>query len=190
MEQKKRRTFTPKEDVKLYNLVLIHGDKWDLIASEMEGRNPRQCRERYRSFLAPHLINGPWSREEDELLIRLHQKFGSKWSLITRYFLGRSDCNVKNRWSQLSRLPTVSNVSNSMYISQSVSNNSFQNQTQTNFNSSNSSIFTQPPQKTSQMYPNLINFDSQNIETPEDEFQLTFQDTIDGLNSPSKDIYF
>ena len=96
-----RKSFTPAEDVLLSRLVMIHGsDNWETVACFMSGRNARQCRERWRTVLTPGLINGPWSHAEDELLVRLYREHGPKWSLISKHFNGRSDSNVKNRWTR------------------------------------------------------------------------------------------
>ena len=95
----KRRAFTPEEDIKITQLVSIHGTKqWDLIASLIPGRNAKQCRERWRAFLSPGMVNGPWTKAEDNLLVALYQQFGPKWSKFTKHFPGRSDYNIKNRW--------------------------------------------------------------------------------------------
>lgn len=96
-----RKSFTPAEDVLLSRLVMIHGsDNWEKVAYFMNGRNARQCRERWRTVLTPGLVNGPWSHAEDELLVRLYREHGPKWSLISKQFKGRSDSNVKNRWTR------------------------------------------------------------------------------------------
>ena len=164
--KRQRRPFTPQEDIQLYQLVQIYGtDKWTLIASHMGDRTSRQCRERYRSFLAPTITNRPWTREEDNLLIELHTKFGSKWSLITKYFQGRSDCNVKNRWSQFVRSNTnvnptqLNHQNNSALINNSQLSNILQDNKETR----------------------SFGEEEQNPQTPEDEFHLTFEDTVDGF---------
>jgi hypothetical protein len=82
-------------------LVSIHGSRqWAAIAGLLPGRNARQCRERWRTVLRSGLLNGPWSREEDELLVKLYNEYGPKWSFIAKAFNGRSDSNVKNRWAR------------------------------------------------------------------------------------------
>ena len=100
-QQKKRHrvAFTPEEDNWLRHLVQIYGDNnWAVVASQMIDRSPRQCRERYRSYLQPSLTNGPWTKEEDALLINLVKVFHNRWVFIASHFEGRSDSNVKNRW--------------------------------------------------------------------------------------------
>ena len=97
-----RKSFTPEEDSLLVQLVRMYGlNKWDVLASFMPDRNARQCRERWKSFLCPGIVNGPWTPEEDKRLIELYQKYGAKWAKITKFFVGRSDCNIKNRWQKI-----------------------------------------------------------------------------------------
>lgn len=96
-----RQTFTPEEDARLHLLVMKHGQNWKLIASEMPNRSVRQCRERYQNYLAPGVLNGPWSQQEDKLLYEKYQIFGRKWTIIARFFKNRSGANVKNRWTQI-----------------------------------------------------------------------------------------
>jgi hypothetical protein len=91
--------FTNEEDELIRKLVAHHGtNAWDLIAAQMMGRTPRQCRERWNSYLMPSLRNGPWDAEEDTQLVHLVRQFGNKWVAISKFFYGRSDSNVKNRW--------------------------------------------------------------------------------------------
>lgn len=96
--------FTSKEDQQLMSLVQIYGDNnWEVIAQLMEGRNVRQCRERYTKYLSPDINRDPWSREEDNLLIEKHNQFGPKWVKISKFFNKRTDAAIKNRWNILLR---------------------------------------------------------------------------------------
>lgn len=111
--QKKRRPrkkFTPDEDKQLRDLV---GDQmnpvWEQIAEKIPGRTARQCRDRYHHYLAPGVVQDPWSHEEDEKLKELYTKHGSNWSLIAKYFGGRRTNNhIKNRWNNHLRKDFVS----------------------------------------------------------------------------------
>lgn len=95
-----RQKFTAEEDARLIELVRIHGNKaWKKIASIMKTRTTRQCRERYINYLSPSVTNGPWSAEEDQLLIEKVQEMGPKWSKIVKFFTSRSDVNIKNRYA-------------------------------------------------------------------------------------------
>lgn len=98
-----KHAFSPQEDERLRQLVSIYGDKqWKLVAQKMPNRTTRQCRERYKSYLAPDIKNGPWTPEEDELLKQKYKEYGSKWSVIQTFFKSRSDVNIKNRWTIIS----------------------------------------------------------------------------------------
>lgn len=100
-----RQMFSPYEDVQLKFLVSqIGSGNWKAIASHMQGRTPRQCRERYRNYLAPDITNGPWTREEDSYLQSLYEQFGPKWSSIAKHFRNRSEVNIKNRWTSIGKI--------------------------------------------------------------------------------------
>lgn len=97
-----RIRFTPVEDERLKQLVSQQiTPNWNEISRYMGNRTPRQCRERYNNYLRPELINGRWTKEEDELLNKLYAQYGPKWSLIAQSFKSRSAVNVKNHHSTL-----------------------------------------------------------------------------------------
>lgn len=175
--RKKRRTFTPAEDVRLCQLVQIHGtDKWDTISSFMDSRTARQCRERYRAFLAPTISNGPWTREEDELLKTLFIRYGPKWSTIVKYFKGRSDCNVKNRWSQFVRLQTTAPSDDAPQILLPVTNAE---------TTAPSQMMPKPADNfNSEVYHDIDDdpfASNHELRRGEDEFQLNFEDMFDSM---------
>jgi hypothetical protein len=94
-----KRKFTPGEDERLRGIVGQLGDSnWKLIATHMGDRDYRQCRERWKNYLAPGVCRGPWAPEEDRLLQLKFSELGSQWSAIARFFPGRTDVNLKNRW--------------------------------------------------------------------------------------------
>ena len=69
----------------------------------MPNRTPRQCRERYLNYLLEKTKKGNWTKEEDELIMNLYEKFGPKWAKMTSYFEERSNIDIKNRYSALLR---------------------------------------------------------------------------------------
>jgi hypothetical protein len=96
--------FTPPEDIQIVELVGVYGnDDWQSIASHFSGRTARQCRERWAYYLSPSVTNGPWSPEEDALLLDKFQEFGSQWNKMRSFFQGRSHINIKNRCQTLIR---------------------------------------------------------------------------------------
>lgn len=99
-----KRKFTNSEDKRLLDLVAIHGDtNWIAIAGLMPGRTARQCRDRYRNYLAPSIINRPWTPEEDLHLVDLVRLNGTKWSELTQHFCERSSFDLKRRYKQLEK---------------------------------------------------------------------------------------
>jgi hypothetical protein len=96
--------FTPVEDTRLRELVGVFGHSdWGTIARYLPTRTVRQCRERWFYYLAPSVINGPWSSEEDALLLDKFGEIGSKWKALTQFFPGRTDVNIKNHHAALVR---------------------------------------------------------------------------------------
>lgn len=99
-KKKKRMKFTLEEDTKLKELVEKLGNKnWQSISDLMPGRNARQCRDRWRNYLSPDVVNGPWTDEEDELLMNKYEKLGPSWKHIAKFFPTRTDINIKSRWN-------------------------------------------------------------------------------------------
>lgn len=91
--------FTNQEDMQLLELVKKYGtNNWYQISKEMKSRTIRQCRERYRNYLTPEVTNGPWTKEEDDLLFELFYKYGARWKTIASFFPSRTDINIKSRW--------------------------------------------------------------------------------------------
>jgi hypothetical protein len=102
----RRQMFSADEDRLLRQLVAQFGDRgWRTIASQMPNRTTRQCRERYRNYLAPDLTNEPWSESEDDLLREKFRELGPRWATIARFFKGRSDVALKNRSATLNGRP-------------------------------------------------------------------------------------
>jgi len=75
----------------------------------IQGRNNKQCRERWFNVLNPRVIKGEWSLEEDYLIFRLFTKFGGKWIKFIPFFNGlRAENSIKNRfYSTIRRFNTV-----------------------------------------------------------------------------------
>ena len=69
------RKWTPDEDEMLKKLVKTHGAKhWGDICMKLDGRTGKQCRERWHNHLDPGIRKDPWTREEDECLMKAHQQ--------------------------------------------------------------------------------------------------------------------
>jgi hypothetical protein len=91
--------FAPCEDIRLAEVVRHHGCKsWAVIARQMPGRNPRQCRERWMNYINPSLEHSPMTAEEERLLEEKCREYGPRWQIIVSFFPGRGKNFLKNHW--------------------------------------------------------------------------------------------
>ncbi|XP_056240852.1 v-myb avian myeloblastosis viral oncogene homolog-like 2a isoform X1 [Seriola aureovittata] len=92
--------WTQEEDENLKILISNFGKKdWKNIASFLPGRTEFQCMIRWKKHLDPDLVKGFWSKEEDEKIIELVGKYGTRhWTLIARHLKGRLGKQCRERW--------------------------------------------------------------------------------------------
>ncbi|EXB37516.1 Myb-related protein 3R-1 [Morus notabilis] len=99
-----RRSTTGKwtaEEDELLTAAVQHfkGKNWKKIAECFKDRTDVQCLHRWQKVLNPELIKGPWSKEEDEAIIQLVNKYGAKkWSTIAAALPGRIGKQCRERW--------------------------------------------------------------------------------------------
>lgn len=100
--KKFRGRWTAEEDARLRRAVeLFDGKNWKQIAEAgFQGRKTDvQCLHRWQKVLRPGLVKGPWTTEEDMLVIAMVQKYGvKKWSLIAQHVGGRLGKQCRERW--------------------------------------------------------------------------------------------
>jgi hypothetical protein len=54
---------------------------------------------RWQKVLNPELVKGPWTKEEDEVVVRLVKKYGPRhWSMIASKLPGRIGKQCRERW--------------------------------------------------------------------------------------------
>eukprot|EP00053_Salpingoeca_punica_P008610 m.77035 g.77035 ORF g.77035 m.77035 type:complete len:372 (+) comp14674_c1_seq9:216-1331(+) len=89
-----------EEDELLRNAVELHkGKSWKRISEHFTDRSDVQCLHRWQKVLNPELVKGPWTKEEDEMVVELVKKFGPKrWSVIASHLKGRIGKQCRERW--------------------------------------------------------------------------------------------
>ncbi|KAL8537174.1 hypothetical protein ACS0TY_012381 [Phlomoides rotata] len=92
--------WTAEEDEILRMAVQrFQGKNWKKIAECFRDRTDVQCLHRWQKVLNPDLVKGPWSKEEDEVIIELVEKYGpKKWSTIAQHLPGRIGKQCRERW--------------------------------------------------------------------------------------------
>jgi len=104
--------WTAQEDALLSELAqAIHPTgvvNWPELARKIIGRTSKQCRERWFEHLSPDVNHGPFSQEEDALVMQLHEQYGNVWSKIVSHMEGRTADQAKIRIRTILRQSRVS----------------------------------------------------------------------------------
>ncbi|KAL7464172.1 hypothetical protein ACHAXS_004510 [Conticribra weissflogii] len=92
--------WTAEEDATLRDAVSKNsGKNWKKIATHLPGRSDVQCLHRWQKVLKPGLVKGPWTADEDRMVVELVRKHGQKkWSFIARQLHGRLGKQCRERW--------------------------------------------------------------------------------------------
>jgi Myb-like DNA-binding domain len=95
-----KRLWSAQEDQSLQNLVKKHGAKnWKAISEFFNDRTDVQCLHRWQKVLNPELVKGPWTAEEDAIVIKLVETYGPHhWSIIASHLPGRIGKQCRERW--------------------------------------------------------------------------------------------
>lgn len=91
-------SWSKEEDNSILQLVNKLGKNWSLIAKLVPTRNGKQIRDRFINYLDPEINRKKFTEEEDQKIIKLYIEYGSKWSIISKHFKGRTGDMIKNRF--------------------------------------------------------------------------------------------
>lgn len=71
---------------------------WKQISQSLKNRTDVQCLHRWQKVLRPGLVKGPWTEEEDALVVQLVAQLGTKkWSQIASHLDGRLGKQCRER---------------------------------------------------------------------------------------------
>jgi hypothetical protein len=95
---KNRSKWNRNDDIQLLELTELYGQNWVYIATKMPGRSPEDIMQRYILKLDPKLKRSRFDKDEDDLILKLHEQYGNKWNEISKFFPNRNSAMVKNRF--------------------------------------------------------------------------------------------
>ncbi|XP_072141450.1 myb-related protein B-like isoform X4 [Dermacentor andersoni] len=95
-----RGRWDKEEDERLKRSVQALGTHdWAAVARCFSDRSDVQCQQRWHKVVNPELVKGSWSKEEDDKVVQLVQKYGpKKWTLIAKHLKGRIGKQCRERW--------------------------------------------------------------------------------------------
>jgi len=95
---RRNNVWSKEEDEKLLFITSQSKEKnWIEAADFIRTKNPSQCSARYKR-IRPGLIKGPWSKEDDILILKLVEVYGRNWTEISKQIPTRNGKQIRDRY--------------------------------------------------------------------------------------------
>ena len=95
---KNQRKWNKEEDMLLIQLVEKYQQKnWRKISYHFGNKTSLQCFSRYKR-IRPGIRKGKWKKEEDEMIIKLIEKYGTSWAKISKEIKTRNGKQIRDRY--------------------------------------------------------------------------------------------
>jgi len=95
---KVQKKWTREEDMILIELAHRYNHKnWKAISSHFNDKTSLQCFSRYKR-IRPGIVKGSWTREEDEKILELVNKYGKSWSKISKVLISRNGKQIRDMY--------------------------------------------------------------------------------------------
>lgn len=105
----KKTRFSKEESLFIVSLVESNDiTNWTAIAKACNAKfggnkTGPQCHQHYFRVANSSISKNPWRKEEDEMLKKLVEKYGFKWSQISQSLPGRPDTSCRRRWKAIQK---------------------------------------------------------------------------------------